>query len=273
MEGMNFCPQCGQRARPDTRFCEQCGADLGSPDRPLEADGQRTVNEPQVPTCPKCNAPVRNYQPYGSCATCREPFSDAIDAQMKALGWAAASGGAATHTQPGSARQWLEKSPNARLILLYGVGSGLLCFPANFAARMACTSCCPYRGIVGGLPLLFIPFLAALMVSLFADWRRIPYDAAVGVGTGIGLRTGLLSAVSGFLVIVATEVGFLVLGAAQYAGATDLQRAFGQTELQMTVPATVYTIVIAAAFAAFGTGLGVLGGGLGAALKRSPSVR
>lgn len=43
------------------------------------------VSETQVPSCPKCSAPVRDWRPYTSCAACKEPFSAAFDAQMETL--------------------------------------------------------------------------------------------------------------------------------------------------------------------------------------------
>jgi hypothetical protein len=170
------------------------------------------------------------------------------------------------------AREWLAKAPNPKLVLLYGLGAGLACFPVNLISRMVCTGCCPYRGILGGAPLLLLPFLAGLLVALFADWRVIPYDAAVRVGVDIGLRTGVVAAVCGLAVIAATELLALLLTAAQAGASVGLERAVAQSELQMAVPAAFYTMVIASLFAVVGVGLGVLGGSLGAAIKRSPSV-
>jgi hypothetical protein len=38
-----------------------------------------------VPTCPNCQAPVIDWQPYGRCKQCKEPFSAEFDAQMEAV--------------------------------------------------------------------------------------------------------------------------------------------------------------------------------------------
>jgi hypothetical protein len=117
-----------------------------------------------------------------------------------------------------------------------------------------------------------MPFIAALLVSLFADWRVIPYDTASRVGIDIGLRTGLLAAVSGFLVIAATEIGILLLEAAQITSASGFERVLLQVGFRIAVSTTVYTIIFAVIFAVLGTFMGILGGSLGAALKRSPNV-
>jgi hypothetical protein len=42
------------------------------------------LEEAHVARCPMCDAPVRDWQPYGRCAECREPFSAAFDAEMEA---------------------------------------------------------------------------------------------------------------------------------------------------------------------------------------------
>ncbi len=71
---------------------------------------------------------------------------------------------------------------------------------------------------------------------------------------------------------MATEIAFFLLAAASATTSNEFERALRQSELQLTLPATIYTIIIAAIFAGLGIGLGILGGSLGAAIKRSPAV-
>jgi hypothetical protein len=170
-------------------------------------------------------------------------------------------------------RSWFYANPNTKLILLYGIGSGLLCLPTNLISRIACTACCPYRGFLGGLPLIFLPFVAAFVVSLFADWRTIPYEKAVRTGFEIGLRTGVVSAGTGFVVTVLTEIAGILYAASATSGASNpWEQAARDVALQSLTQVTFYTIVIAAIFAVLGAGGGILGGSLGAALKRQPSA-
>ena len=51
-----------------------------------------TVDETDVAKCPKCGAPVRDWRPYGRCASCKEPFPAALDAQMEALSYGSGPG-------------------------------------------------------------------------------------------------------------------------------------------------------------------------------------
>jgi hypothetical protein len=124
------------------------------------------------------------------------------------------------------------------------------------------------------LPLLFLPFLAALIVALYVDWDSVPPERCVGVGVDVGLRTGVLSAGSGFVVTVIVELVALSVARAKMGPATDpWGSAMQQTAMGTLQNVAMYTIVIAAIFAVFGVGTAILGGSLVAAVKRSPARR
>lgn len=173
-----------------------------------------------------------------------------------------------------SFRAWFRSTPNTKQILLYGIGSGLLCLPTNLISRIACTACCPYRGLLGGLPLLFLPFIAALIVAMLADWDGVSSHLAMRAGVDIGLRTGLVSAGTGFIVTVVTEIAGIMIAAANVQRTTNpWEAAMNAAALETLKQATAYTILFAAIFAVFGVGTAILGGSLGAAFKRSPGPK
>ncbi len=167
-------------------------------------------------------------------------------------------------------RSWIFGNASPKEIIIIGLGSGLLCLPTNLISRLTCTACCPYRGLLGGLPLLFLPFLAALIVALFVDWSDVPPERSIRVGVDVGLRTGVLSAGSGFVVTVVTELAALSYAQAKMGLATDPWGAvMRQTALGALRDVATYTIIIAAIFALFGIGTAILGASLVAAVKRS----
>jgi len=59
-DGATVCPDCGQPARADSRFCARCGAELGV-------------------TCPDCDGPIEPEDRF--CATCGRPLLKEVAAR------------------------------------------------------------------------------------------------------------------------------------------------------------------------------------------------